>query len=79
MKKFTLYWSYGTTTMVVGLDILDAIEHSSIHSGELHCIDYYEDEQGNRIQIAGQAKCGCVHHAEEGLSCEHDLRLAGLI
>ena len=26
--------------------------------------------------IAGKANCGCVHHAEEGIPCEHDIALA---
>lgn len=26
-------------------------------------------------RVVGQAKCGCVHHAEEGIPCEHDLAL----
>lgn len=24
----------------------------------------------------GQADCGCIYHAEEGISCEHDLVLS---
>jgi hypothetical protein len=23
--------------------------------------------------LAGRADCGCVHHAEQGIPCEHDL------
>ena len=26
--------------------------------------------------LAGRASCGCVHHAEEGIPCEHDLAMA---
>jgi hypothetical protein len=28
-----------------------------------------------KAKVTGQAKCGCVHHAEEGVPCEHDLAL----
>ena len=27
-------------------------------------------------QIAGQADCGCTHHAEDGIPCPHDIALA---
>jgi hypothetical protein len=26
--------------------------------------------------ICGIANCGCVHHAEQGIPCEHDFALA---
>lgn len=29
-------------------------------------------------ESVGKANCGCVHHAEEGIPCEHDLALAGI-
>ena len=29
-------------------------------------------------ECVGKANCGCVHHAEEGIPCEHDLELAGI-
>ena len=28
------------------------------------------------LRIAGQANCGCVHHAEQGIPCLHDFQLA---
>ena len=27
------------------------------------------------LALAGKAECGCVHHVEEGIPCEHDLAL----
>lgn len=39
----------------------------------------YRVNNGPRIQVAGQASCRCVHHAEEGVACPDDLKLMGLI
>jgi|GEM_PF-5650741 len=33
-------------------------------------------ESPQREVIAGQAQCGCVYHAEQGIPCEHDKALA---
>lgn len=35
--------------------------------------------QNEREAIAGMATCGCWHHAEQGIPCEHDLALAGVV
>lgn len=36
-----------------------------------------ERRQANNTQvIAGEADCGCVYHAEDGIPCEHDKALA---
>lgn len=29
-----------------------------------------------KSEIIGQADCGCVHHAEDGVACVHDIELA---
>ena len=79
MKKFTLHWvGGGETTIVRGTDIADAVQREIRSVGALHALDYYEDEQGNKIQVAGQAPCNCVFHAEDGTSCPHDLIRVGL-
>jgi hypothetical protein len=39
---------------------------------------YAMDVDGEHQQIAGQAPCGCVYHAEEGMSCVHDLARVGI-
>ncbi len=30
----------------------------------------------DKNEIAGRAKCECVHHAEDGIPCHHDIALA---
>jgi hypothetical protein len=30
-----------------------------------------------KSSVAGKANCGCVHYAEDGIPCEHDLALLG--
>jgi len=32
-----------------------------------------------REAIAGMASCGCWYYAEQGIPCEHDLALAGVV
>ena len=73
-----LHWCSGGTLPVQGTDIADAVQRAGLRVGALHILDYYEDEQGNKTQVAGQAKCGCVYHAEDGTSCPHDLLQVGL-
>ena len=77
MKSFTLHWLGGKTEQVQGSDIADACRRAGIGNGALPALDYYEENE-KKVQVAGQANCGCVHHAEEGTSCPHDLQKAGL-
>ena len=79
MKKFILNWYYGKPTVVFGENIADAIRNAGFGPDQLHYLDNYEDEEGNRTRVAGKSDCGCVFHAEEGASCMHDLQLAGLV
>lgn len=76
-KKFTLHWLGGRTEVVEGDDIADACRRAGIGGGAVAALDYYEDGD-QKVPVSGQAKCGCVYHAEEGSSCRHDLKLAGL-
>ncbi len=78
MAKFRLHWLDGKTDEVEGADIADACRRAGIGRGALAALDYFE-EAGNKIKVSGQAPCGCVHHAEEGTSCQHDLDRVGLV
>lgn len=77
MTKFSLHWLGGKTEEVEGTDIADACRRAGIGGGALAALDYYE-EAGKKTEVAGQAPCGCVYHAEEGRSCQHDLNRVGL-
>jgi hypothetical protein len=77
MKTFVLHWIGGKTETVTGGDIADACRRAGIGAGALRVLDYFE-EQGDKVEIAGKASCGCVYHAEEGLACPHDLEKVGL-
>ena len=43
-------------------------------------LDVTPEENAEWLQklksIAGQASCGCVFHAEDGIPCSHDIALA---
>ena len=77
MARYILHWLGGKTQSVEGGDIADACRRAGIGNGDLPALDYYEEE-GSKTQVAGIANCGCVHHAEDGTSCEHDLQSVGL-
>ena len=78
MAKYLLHWLGGKTEPVEGTDIADACRKAGIGGGALTALDYYEEDMGQKTQVAGTANCGCVHHAEEGTSCAHDLQQLGL-
>lgn len=75
--KFTLYWLSGRTEVVEGTDIADAVRKAGYGGGALRALDYYQ-KGDTTTQVAGMAPCGCVHGAEDGEACEHDLERAGL-
>ncbi len=82
MKTFILHFAFGTdlpsrTMEVRGETIADAIMNSDLDPGLYASIDEYEVD-GKRYEIAGQSTCGCWYHAEDGLSCPHDLAKIGL-
>jgi len=82
MNMFTLVVDQGPSQAYMrqeaeGTDIADAIRSSNLLPGEyMHVVAYEQD--GKAIDIASQSNCGCVYHAEDGLSCRHDLKLIGL-
>lgn len=77
MSKFVIKWIDGRTQVVEGSCIAVACCVAGISVGELSLMDSYT-EDGKVVQVVGRAPCGCSHHAEEGLACEHDLKRAGL-
>jgi len=74
MPTYMLHWRSGETTMAEGNDLADACEKAGIQRYDLSVLDTYDDGE-KRVRVAGQATCGCVYHAQEGLSCEHDIGL----
>ena len=77
--KFMLRWSDGTETAVVGYGISDACKRANLDTADkLQSLDSYDGPCGT-VQVAGASKnCGCSYHAEQGLSCPHDIATAGI-
>ena len=83
MKTFILHFAHGSTLNVRemevrGESIAEAIKNSELDSRNYRYIDSHEVE-GKRVEVASQSNCGCWYHAEEGLSCSHDLATIGLV
>lgn len=78
MHTFTLHLANGKKMTVEGMDIFDACHTGNVDSSDVLNLVSYEDEQGAFVQVAARSNCGCVHHAEEGIPCSHDLESAGL-
>ena len=75
MKNFTFRYVGGTKVgPIQGVDLLDAVRMGGIN---IQILDFYEVD-GIKVQVAGVVNDGCVHSAEQGLPCNHDLQLAGL-
>ncbi len=65
-------------------------EHSHYNIGDVVPLDWtmvphnqsakdevaFADEHRLDSSIAGKANCGCVHHAQGSIPCEHDIDLA---
>lgn len=82
MRTFILHFVFNTnlpyrTLTVRGETVADAIRGSELDPRYYHHIDSYEVD-GVTHEIASQANCGCWYHAEDGLSCTHDLAKIGL-
>lgn len=77
MSDFILHLNDGSRKEVTADTLSQAADAAEIFSYGLSTIVAFTKE-GERTEIAGQVSCGCVHHAEDGLSCSHDLELVGL-
>lgn len=77
MKTYIVYMRNGGQQTIRGTSIADAIQRSNINPNHFAQIVSYEDN-GRKIDIAGEAQCGCWYHAEDGLSCNHDLEKIGI-
>lgn len=43
MKEFKLYWLDGTTEVVTGDDVCQAVRRAGIGAGAIPALDYYEE------------------------------------
>lgn len=77
MKTFIVCMRNGGQQTIRGTSIADAIRGSNISPNQYASVVAYEDN-GRTIDIAGEAQCGCWYHAEDGLSCVHDLAKIGI-
>lgn len=75
--QFRLYIA-GEEKKVEGEDINDACKKAGLKINDLLGLDHFFDDTGKKKQVFGRANCGCVYHAEDGTSCEHDLARAGI-
>lgn len=78
MPKFTLYLVTGKSLVAEGETIAEACA-KALSRQQLALIDSYDPENGERVQVATKATCGCCYHAMDGFACDHDLELAGII
>lgn len=77
MSNFILHLNDGSQKEVTADTLSEAAAAAEIYSYGLSTIIAFSKD-GERTEICGRMSCGCVHHAEDGLSCRHDLELVGL-
>ena len=78
MRKFTIYWIEGGTSVIVGNSFSDAWRLSSVrYERRASYIDSFEVD-GKFTKVAGQATCLCWFSPRHGVACGHDLALIGL-
>jgi hypothetical protein len=79
MQTFTLHFRGFTEPKIIsGPDLFIACLRSNIGVGRLKRLERFETG-GISTDVMCKANCGCVHHAEDELSCEHDLERVGII
>ncbi len=78
MHTYELHYVNGQTITVTGCTIGEACQKAGLTAPDFAGLTSYS-LGGHRTEVAATAPCGCVHHAEDGIACDHDLRLHGLI
>lgn len=77
LQNYQFLLNNGDGKEVLASNLMDAFDQLSDYAKSNFV--GYRVNNGLRVQVAGQANCGCVCHAEEGRACPHDLKLMGLI
>jgi hypothetical protein len=88
-RSFTLHWKGGVLKpeVVKGMgesveaSLADAFSRAGYGHGALKALDFWVQNSPHVFStklksVVGQARCGCVYHAEEGIPCSHDIDLA---
>lgn len=77
MRVFQFVWRDGKKEIGRGNNEVNAWNALGYSAAAIQALSYYREIPG---VIACTAECGCIHHAEDGNPCEHDIALweAGL-
>jgi len=76
--EWTLHWDHGVYVIVTGANLANACKKADITRAQLDHLKEVFMPNGDRVRVKGRAQCGCVHHAEEDIACDHDLKEVGL-